>query len=318
MPQISPVTVVIPTYRRPALLAGALRSVLAQTFRDFSVLVSDDDASDEVSELVSAIGDPRVRYQANTPRLGQGLNPLLPMGQAQTPLVACLQDDDEWEPSLLATLVPPLLDDPDIVVAFSDHHLMDAEGRLQSRETTRASRHWGRAGLARGKHQPCFELGVVSQSIPAMMTAVVRREAVEWELPSEIGTVSDLWLGYLVTRGGGAAWYEPARLGRYRSHEASATARSGSVQTSSILYCYDRFLADPALASVWPKLRRRRDSIAVELGLDHLREGRWQAGRRILARSLGRRPSPRAAAGVVLSVAPRPIARAALRTRRPG
>jgi glycosyltransferase involved in cell wall biosynthesis len=312
------VTVVIPTYRRPALLMGALKSVLAQTFGDFAVLVSDDDASDEVAELVAAIGDPRVSYQANSPGLGQGFNPLLPMSRAETPLVACLQDDDEWEPSLLATLVPALLDDPEIVVAFSDHYLMDAEGRLLSRQTTRASRHWGRAGLARGKHQPCFELGVVTQSIPAMMTAVLRREAIEWELPPEIGTVSDLWLGYLVTRGGGAAWYEPARLGRYRSHHASATARSSSVQTRSILYCYDRFLADPALESVWPQLSRRRDALAVELGLDHLREGRWQAGRRILTRSLGRRPSPRAAAGVVLSVAPRPIARAALRTRRPG
>jgi hypothetical protein len=151
-----------------------------------------------------------------------------------------------------------------------------------------------------------------------MMTAVIRREAVDWELPTEVGTVSDLWLGYLVTRTGGAAWYEPARLGRYRSHEASATARSGSVQTRSILYCYDRFLADPKLTPVWPQLRRRRASIAVELGLDHLREEHWRTGRRILARSLGRRPSPKAAAGVVLSVAPRPIARAALGTRRPG
>ena len=151
-----------------------------------------------------------------------------------------------------------------------------------------------------------------------MMTAVIRREAVDWELPPEVGTVSDLWLGYLVTRTGGAAWYEPARLGRYRAHEASATARSGSAQTRAILYCFDRFLADPKLAPVWPQLRRRRASMAVELGLDHLREERWQAGRRMLARSLGRRPSPRAAAGVVLSVAPRPIARAALGTRRPG
>jgi glycosyltransferase involved in cell wall biosynthesis len=297
---------------------GALKSVLAQTFSDFRVLVSDDDASDEVRQLVTALGDPRVQYQANSPRLGQGLNPLLPMSRVETPLVACLQDDDEWEPSLLAALVPPFVDDPGLVVAFSDHHLMDASGRLQPGATLRASKHWGRAALQRGKHEPCFDLGVVTQSLPAMMTAVIRREAVDWELPPEVGTVSDLWLGYLVTRTGGAAWYEPARLGRYRSHEASATGRSGSAQTRSILYCYDRFLADPRLASVWPQLRRRRASIAVELGLDHLREERWQAGRRILTRSLGRRPSPRAAAGVVLSVAPRPIARAALGTRRPG
>ena len=123
------------------------------------MLVSDDDASEEVAGLVAAIGDPRVRYQANSPRLGQGLNPLLPMSRVDTPFVACLQDDDEWEPSLLATLVPPLVDDPDLVVAFSDHHLMDATGRLQPRATLSQASTGDAPGFSAGSTSPASTWG---------------------------------------------------------------------------------------------------------------------------------------------------------------
>ena len=55
------VTVIIPTYNQVAILSDAIHSVLAQTLDDFEVIV-DDGSTDATDELVSAIGDPRVRY----------------------------------------------------------------------------------------------------------------------------------------------------------------------------------------------------------------------------------------------------------------
>ena len=51
MPKVS---VVIPTYNRAHLLPECLESVLAQSFRDFEVIVIDDGSTDNTPEVVSA------------------------------------------------------------------------------------------------------------------------------------------------------------------------------------------------------------------------------------------------------------------------
>ena len=56
-------SVLIPTRDRADLLVdSALRSVLAQTFDDFEVVVCDNASSDHTRERVSALADPRVRF----------------------------------------------------------------------------------------------------------------------------------------------------------------------------------------------------------------------------------------------------------------
>ena len=55
-------SVVIPTYDREATLPRAIRSVLAQQFIDYELIVVDDGSTDGTAEAVSNFSDPRVRY----------------------------------------------------------------------------------------------------------------------------------------------------------------------------------------------------------------------------------------------------------------
>jgi glycosyltransferase involved in cell wall biosynthesis len=59
------ISVVIPTYRRPKLLAEALASVFRQTGPTFEVFVVDDCPSGSARDVVEATGDPRVIYIQN-------------------------------------------------------------------------------------------------------------------------------------------------------------------------------------------------------------------------------------------------------------
>jgi len=88
------VTTVIPTYRRPAELLVAVRSALAQTVRDHTVIVVDDGAG-----LPAQLpDDPRliaVSLARNTGVLGVVRN--VGIRLADSEFVAFLDDDNEWD-----------------------------------------------------------------------------------------------------------------------------------------------------------------------------------------------------------------------------
>ena len=56
------ISVVIPTYNRCDLLAEALRSVVAQSYRNWELLVIDDGSTESVEATVKSFLDQRITY----------------------------------------------------------------------------------------------------------------------------------------------------------------------------------------------------------------------------------------------------------------
>src|SRR5437870_2690752 len=59
------VTVLMPVYNGARFLAGAMESVLGQTFGDFELLAINDGSSDQTAEILASSRDPRVRIVEN-------------------------------------------------------------------------------------------------------------------------------------------------------------------------------------------------------------------------------------------------------------
>lgn len=59
------ITVAIPMYNRAALLKTSLKSLLAQNYPDFSVIVIDNGSSDNTEAVVGSFADSRVTYGRN-------------------------------------------------------------------------------------------------------------------------------------------------------------------------------------------------------------------------------------------------------------
>ncbi|MBX3466773.1 MAG: glycosyltransferase family 2 protein [Planctomycetes bacterium] len=95
-------SVVIPTYNRAELLRKTLASVLAQTRRDFEVIVVDDGSTDSTGELVAGFGD-RVRFlrQRNA---GPSAARNRGIAEARGDYVCSLDSDDLWFPWTLDTI----------------------------------------------------------------------------------------------------------------------------------------------------------------------------------------------------------------------
>lgn len=58
-------SVIIPTYNRAPFIAGAVRSVLNQSYLDFELIIIDDASTDETESIVNGFSDNRIRYFKN-------------------------------------------------------------------------------------------------------------------------------------------------------------------------------------------------------------------------------------------------------------
>ncbi len=95
-------TVVIPLYNKAPYVERALKSVFAQTFTDFEVIVVDDGSTDGGGEIVKQFNDPRLRLITQT---NQGVAAARNRGirEAKADYIAFLDADDEWLPNHLET-----------------------------------------------------------------------------------------------------------------------------------------------------------------------------------------------------------------------
>jgi glycosyltransferase involved in cell wall biosynthesis len=200
------VSVIVPTYKRLTYLRGALASALAQSYQPIEIIVSDDAASPKAAALVASFGDARLRYRDNGTGVGATRNALAAYLSARGEYVATLHDDDEWEPQFLERLMPPLIADRELSLAFSDHWIMGADGVVDPGASRNNTRRWRRDKLREGIYRPFHSLAVVDRSVPVVMAAVLRKSAIDWsDFPREMEPAYDLWLGYLASRDGAGA-----------------------------------------------------------------------------------------------------------------
>jgi cellulose synthase/poly-beta-1,6-N-acetylglucosamine synthase-like glycosyltransferase len=122
------VTVCIPTYNRAGYLSQCLSSVLAQTFRDFEVIVSDNCSTDATGEIVRACGDPRVRYVRNDRNLGVFPNMNRCLELATGEYVCILHDDDLYAPQFLERETRMLDQHPNAGFVHAAAYQIDAAG----------------------------------------------------------------------------------------------------------------------------------------------------------------------------------------------
>lgn len=101
------VTIYIPTKNRLALLQLAISSVLNQTYKDIELIVVNDASTDETHAYLEALSkaDSRVKYLRNEQSLGAPVARNLAIKQASGHFVTGLDDDDEFEPYHIESLV---------------------------------------------------------------------------------------------------------------------------------------------------------------------------------------------------------------------
>jgi glycosyltransferase involved in cell wall biosynthesis len=140
-------SVVIPTHNRPEKLIRAVRSVLAQTFIDYEILVVDNGDVDVSGPL--EVFEGRVTcLRSATPDVAVARN--LGIANACGRYIALLDDDDRWYPGKLARVAATLSQFPDAGLIYTQLNYVDEAGVLLWKPNIRTVRGDGYRPLLNG------------------------------------------------------------------------------------------------------------------------------------------------------------------------
>lgn len=125
------ISVVIPLYNKEKQIAYTLRSVFAQTYTDYEIIVVNDGSTDNSVAVVESLNDPRIRliHQKNA-----GVSAARNRGieEAKGEYIALLDGDDEWKPEYLETISNLINKYPECDVFATNYEFIDHKGIIKS------------------------------------------------------------------------------------------------------------------------------------------------------------------------------------------
>lgn len=303
------VGIIIPAYNAAPFIADTIRSVLAQTHRDWRLVVVDDGSTDTTSRIIASFSDPRISQvrQANagvSAARNRGINelrrqdlqfvfPLALVEGAGRRGVLFLDADDALTPDALSRLTATLYSSPTCIAAVGAYtiphtrHRRPASGDLLARLLVRNL-------FANGGH-----ILICSKALSAagsFRTDIAYGE--DWEF----------WIR-LALQGPFAATNGPGPVLHIRQHDTGAYRRMAT-DPNSFTPCIDAIFSNPALTARFgthrlAAIRRRTEAENIWIiGRELLRHGRASEGRAWLRRSLRAAPSLKRAALLAASLLP--------------
>ena len=95
------VSVIMPTYNCGRFIRESIRSVLAQTYKNWELIIVDDCSTDNTATIVSSFNDKRIRYYHNEHNSGAAVTRNKALQEAYGLWIAFLDSDDLWLPTKL-------------------------------------------------------------------------------------------------------------------------------------------------------------------------------------------------------------------------
>lgn len=96
------VSVIMPSYNTASFIAESIQSVLAQSYKDWELIIVDDCSPDNTDEIVKPyLSDERIKYLKNEKNSGAAVSRNRALREAKGKWIAFLDSDDLWMPDKL-------------------------------------------------------------------------------------------------------------------------------------------------------------------------------------------------------------------------
>jgi hypothetical protein len=124
------VTIGLPVYNSERYLRQSLNSLLAQTYRDFTLIINDNASTDGTARICEeyAAADSRVKCFRNETNIGNPRNFNRVFELTTTPYLKWSTADDFWEPTFLERAMQVMESDPTVALCYPKTYIVDADG----------------------------------------------------------------------------------------------------------------------------------------------------------------------------------------------
>jgi glycosyltransferase involved in cell wall biosynthesis len=232
------VAICLATYNPPLdLFRRQVESIRAQSHEHWVCLISDDASRPEHFEsLREVVGDDaRFTVSRSPKRLGFYLNfeRALTMAPRGAPFIALADQDDDWYPTKLESLLSAI---GDRQLVYSDARIVDEERALI------APTYWG---VRRNNHEDLLSL-LMANSVTGA-ASLFRRRVVDHALPfppAQFAHFHDHWIGLVALALGGIE-FVPDPLYDYVQHGHAALGHAQANQVFTLRQRLERLRVDP-------------------------------------------------------------------------
>lgn len=195
------VSIAVPAYNCERYIAQALESLLAQTYGDFELVISDNASTDGTADVCRhyAALDPRVRYVRRDDNIGGPGNFRYVWSLCRGEYHKWSTADDYWAPEFLEKAVTLLDARPDVVLCHPRARLVDATGNaisdyadplhlLEDQPRVRFNRLVMEIGLCNA------HLGLVRRSVMARTRLIGPEHNSDTHFLAELALYGKFWL----------------------------------------------------------------------------------------------------------------------------
>lgn len=90
------ISIVIPTYNRFNFLKETIESIKKQSFKDFEIVIIDDNSTDDTGKIIDMYKNLRIKYIKNKKNMGPGYNRKIGISSCDGEYIIFMDDDDYY------------------------------------------------------------------------------------------------------------------------------------------------------------------------------------------------------------------------------
>jgi teichuronic acid biosynthesis glycosyltransferase TuaG len=214
------VSVIMPAHNAERFIAAAVDSVLAQTLRDWELIVVDDGSTDGTRDVLARYTDPRITVVSRARRGGAAAARNAALAVARGEFVANLDADDRWLPAKLQRQVEAAAREPAVGFFYTESSSIDEAGEIV---TLRMA----------GPHLPVTCRDLMTGLLPYQTSSVMMRRSLldDAPYPEDLRLAQDNYVHILTLwRAGERSRFVDEPLNQYRVHPASAIRRADGME----------------------------------------------------------------------------------------
>lgn len=204
------VSIIMPTYNCGRFIGESIRSVLAQTYTNWELLIVDDCSTDNTAEVVAAFTDPRIHYQRNEHNSGAAVTRNTALRMAKGRYIAFLDSDDLWLPEKLEKQIA-FMQQNGYAFTYANYQIMNEDGSLTGKQL--------KMPTSLTYYQYCCNTAI------GCLTVVIDKQQTGYFLMPNIKSSHDMALWLLIMRRGFKAYAFPECLASYRLVSTSNTSK---------------------------------------------------------------------------------------------